>query len=117
LDPTSRNLLAVCHLRLSEAQQALDILRPMIFPDGGFLPKESAEPAWIVNFATAMILRGDLNAGRSALRWLKDPNHPEAVRLLGAVEAWKKSLGAGGRFKQAFGGGKSISLNFPPGVY
>jgi hypothetical protein len=37
--------------------------------------------------ATALIQRGDIEAGRSALRWLKDPNHPGAVRLRGALEA------------------------------
>ena len=116
---TPRNLLAVCYLRLGDPQRALDILRSMIFPDGGLLPKESAEPAWIVNFATAMVLRGDIEAGRRALRWLKDPVHPGAVRLLGAIEAWEKSPGAGGRFKRMFGGRpqKPIPLDFPPGVY
>jgi hypothetical protein len=77
------------------------------------------KPAWIVNFATALILRGDVDAGRSALRWLKDPNHPGALRLRGAIEACEKSLGAGVRFKRLFGGGSEqpIALDFPPGVY
>jgi Flp pilus assembly protein TadD len=118
-DNTLRNLLAVCNLRLGEAQQALDLLRPMIFPDGGFLPKESADPAWIVNFATALILRGDVEAARSTLSRLKDPAHPGAVRLHSAIETWEKSLGARGRFKRMFGGGsrKAFPPDFLPGVY
>ena len=117
-DNALQNLLAVAHLRLGEPQQALDILRPMIFGSGGMIPRENADPLWIVNFATALLLRGDAGACRSALGWLKDPKPLAAAQLVAAIDAWEKSLSRGAKFKRMLGADVGpVPLDFPPGAY
>jgi hypothetical protein len=62
----------------------------MIMP-GGLPPHEAAEPAWIVNFAAALILRGDIEAGRSersVMDW--SPERPIGAIINQRSRFWEK---------------------------
>jgi hypothetical protein len=116
VDARARNLEAVCRLRLGKPDEALDLLRPLLFPHDGFTPDESIPAAWIVNFATGLLLRGDVRASIEALHWVKDPRNPGANRLRAAIDDWRRSLTLRQRFVWWLGGSaRPIRLSFEPG--
>lgn len=107
----------VCALRLGRVQQAVDLLRPVLLPGGARIPTETTPDAWIVTYATALALDGDLRGAHAALRWVKVPGFPGKERLRRALEAWRKSLTWTEAARYSLGGPapRPFTVDFPPG--
>jgi hypothetical protein len=86
------NIRGVCLLRLGRHEEAVKLFRSMVFPDGAFTIPESVPASPRVNYVTALLLDGNVTVALSLLDQL-DRQHPEAIRLLGAVRDWKKRIG------------------------
>lgn len=109
--PGLANLRAVCALRLGKIADAIALIEPVVLPGGARLPAEDTPDAWIVTLATARVLSGDVRAGKTALRWVKNVNDESAERLRQAIARWKRS---GRLFKRPTG---PVQLDFPPGDF
>ena len=71
-DDRTRNLRAVCLLRLHRPGDALEALPPAVVPAGGPTPEDTTPDTWIRNYATAQFPAGDPRASRRSLAWVKN---------------------------------------------
>jgi tetratricopeptide (TPR) repeat protein len=90
-DGRTRNLRAVCLLRLGLPEEAREALHPALFPNGGAQPEETTPDSWIINYATAQFLSDDARACRRSLDWVKNANGRGVVRLRQALDNWERA--------------------------
>ena len=90
-DPMLTNAAGVCHLRAGRPAEAVEVFHGLCVGEGiGLRP--GASPLHVANFATALLLTGNLHGCRHHLQYVED-SHPVAVRLRSAIAAWEGSLG------------------------
>lgn len=117
-DPVLINAVGVCHLRAGRPDRAVEVFRGLCVGEGIGV-RSGASQLHVANFATALLLTGNLNACRHHLR-LVDPRHPVAVQLSGAISAWEASLGGWRRLLRRAGvyePKRPIELGSPPGSF
>ena len=113
-----QNARAVCLMRLGQAEDALRILNSLVFPHGGITINPDAPLQVKINYATALLMSGNLAGCLSALGELRDETHPSVERLRQAIAGWRKSQSWWRRFSMAVGMHPfdvKIPLAFPPG--
>lgn len=111
--PAARNARAVCHLLGGEYQAAIDLLRPLVFPQDGLMMSTDADPSWCANFALALLRRGSDAGFRAAVAQLAPPDHPAVRQLRALVEASTPRRTGLGRLLSLFTGPPPITI--PPG--
>ncbi len=112
------NARAVCLLRLGRPQEAARILGPLAYSNGGMMPNLEALLSVRVNYATALLLSGNISGCQGALRDLFREEHPSIDRLRGALAKWRKSQGLWRRLLMAVGVepyGARVVPDSPPG--
>jgi len=116
--PQWQNARGVCLLRLGRANEAVTILRDVVFPDNCICVPDDVPVLYRANFATAMILTRNIEAARHLLEHMDVHSHPYAEQLAAAFERWRKNhnwiqrlLGNLGWYPD-----ESISLDFPLGA-
>lgn len=115
--PDVSNARAVCLMRLGHCERAVAVYQEMLLK-GGVTVDPKAPVKHVVNFATALLLAGNVAGGISVLDDLGRTDHPGALRLRAAVQRWRKSLGIIRRLLFAVYGAvpeKPVVLDFPPG--
>jgi len=114
---TARNARAVCHLLGGEPQAAIDLLRPLVFPQDGLMMSTGADPSWCANFALALLRRGSDAGFRAAVAQLAPPDHPAVRRLRALVDAATPRRTGFGRLIGLFTGPPPVTLpvGFPVG--
>ena len=90
--PEIMNMRGVCLLRTGKAAQALDLFRPLVFP-GGFCLDTSVPLIYLTNYATALLLVGNVMIARETIGQVPDQRHEAVLRLRGAMARWKSRLG------------------------
>jgi hypothetical protein len=112
----ARNARGVCLMRLGQAAAAVDTLRGLAVARHLSL-KPEAPTLFKVNFATALLLSGNVSGGLGALVEVRDEQHPTVQKLRAAVERWKASMGFWKRLNWRMGGEieHPFTLDFPPG--
>ncbi len=113
-----QNARAACLMRLGQAEDALRILNSLIFPHGGVSINPDAPLRVKVNYATALLLSGNLAGCLAALGELRGETHPSVERLRQAIASWRKSQDFWCRFSMAIGMhpfNVKVPLDFPPG--
>ncbi|MFG0243399.1 MAG: hypothetical protein ACF8R9_11505 [Phycisphaerales bacterium JB054] len=117
-DPVLMNAAGVCHLRAGRPDRAVEVFRRLCVGEGiGIRP--DANQLHVANFATALLLSGNLNACRHHLR-LVDPRHPVAAQVSGAIAGWEASLGGWQRLLRRVGmyePKRPLELGSPPGSF
>jgi hypothetical protein len=116
-DAAVANAAGVCHLRAGRPDRAVAVLRDLCVGDGTDV-KHDASPLHVVNYATALLLTGNLSGYRHVLRSVAESQHPAAVRLSTATTVWERSLGRWRRLGMMLGVWTPklpIDLGFPPG--
>jgi hypothetical protein len=110
------NAVAVCQLRLGNAQVAMETLRGLVV-QGSIHLRDDAPAAFKLNFAVALLALGNLDGFLSALNEIGDDEHPSARKYREADRHWKANLTLGDRIKMIFGGSpaRPFALDFPPG--
>ena len=113
--PAARNARAVCLMMQGEYQRALDLLRPMIFPEDGLVMDPDADPAWRANFVLALLRAGSQDGFRTYADQLEPADHP-AVRAIRNLLSPPSRKGLG-RFLGFLGGPPLVALprDFPAG--
>jgi predicted Zn-dependent protease len=112
------NVRAVCLLRLGQPAQAMEVLRSLVVASGGFSLKQETPTALKVNFATALLLCGNVSGGEGTLDEIGDKQHPGVQQLREGLSAWQRSFTFWEKLRSWFLGdpGRSVTLSFPPGV-
>lgn len=116
--PLLQNARAVCLMRMDQADDALRLLTPLVFPRGGMAISHDVPLATKVNYITAMLLKGNLAGCSTVLGELRDEKSPAVERLRKALDDWKKSQGLGRRFLMLMGAypfNARVPLTFLPG--
>jgi hypothetical protein len=95
--PEMENARGVCLLRLGRLDEALEVLRNLIYQGLLDMP-EDAPALFQVNLAVAMLRANRIKSGALMIAdRLNGDEHPEAARLKAAVRQWKAGLGPLGR--------------------
>ncbi|MEI7837442.1 MAG: hypothetical protein WCK05_13670 [Planctomycetota bacterium] len=89
--PEILNMRGVCLLRTGKASKALDLFRPLVFP-GGFCLDTSAPLIYLTNYATALLLVGNVLIACETIAQVPDQRHEAVLRLRGALARWKNGL-------------------------
>lgn len=115
--PALRNAMGVCLMRAGKAAQAVDVYRDLLMIPGGISLKLDAPTLHAVNYATALLLMGNVSGCRTIVDDIPGAPHPSVVRLRAAIAAWKRTLSPIQRLRCALLGEapKPVSLDFPPG--
>src|SRR5262245_7973601 len=109
--------LGVCQLRLGNAKVAVDLFRGLVLASGGLVMRRDVPTVFQSNYATALLLSGNLPGGLSALHDITDQKAPGVRKLREAVDRWAKGLSFWQRVNWWLGGqpDKPLVLDFPPG--
>lgn len=112
----STNAVAVCLLRLGQADRAIELLRPLVLSGSLFL-RPDVPTAWKVNFATALLMTDNLFGCLQVLRDIRDEQHPSVQRLRGAFHRWQKGLPLWQKIQWFLGGhpARRVELDYLPG--
>lgn len=118
IDPVMMNAAGVCHLRAGRPTKAIEVFHRLCVGDGiGLRPGVS--PLHVANFATALLLVGNLHGCRHHLRHVEQ-SHPVAVQLQSAIAEWERSLRGWQRLLLPLGmcdPKRPIDLDSPPGAF
>lgn len=115
--PWAENARAVCLMRLGQPQQAVSIYRSLLLRSD-VLIREDAPAVFVVNFATALLLTGNIAGAISTLEEMPQKNDPGAGRLRKAIDRWRKSLSIVERLRFFFSdelANRPVRLDFEPG--
>lgn len=114
--PWVENARAVCLLRLGQPARAAEVLRGLVFDPSGLTVRTDADPAFLANYATALLLTGNTDGFHGMLNAVRDRGHPAVVRLTDAVRRWKAAMTWGEWVRSLLGApARPLTLDFPPG--
>jgi len=116
-DPEARNIQGVALLRLGHVDRALRVFESLVLGSNGVSPRKNVPDLVRTNFATALLLSGDVRECLRTLKELKNPGAYTAVCLQTAVRRWWKGLSLWQRLRWCLGGTphRPVKLDFPPG--
>src|SRR5262249_44239431 len=89
--PWAANALGVCQLRLGNAKSAVDVFRGLVLA-GGLTLRRAVPDVFKTNYATALLLSGNVSGGVRLLDEVGDEQSPAVRRLREAVRRWAESL-------------------------
>lgn len=116
-DPELLNATGVCYLRAGRPEKAVEVFHRLCVGEGLGL-RSDASPLHVANFATALLMAGNLNGCRHHLRFV-DRSHPVAVQVHAAIAGWEGSLGGWQRALLRLGmcePKRPLELGCPPGA-
>ncbi|MCB9854987.1 MAG: hypothetical protein H6818_04810 [Phycisphaerales bacterium] len=113
-----RNARGVVLMRLGRAEEAVSLFRSLTTNDTGLFLKKDAPIIFKTNYATALLLNGNVTGALVVLKEINDETHPGVVRLRTAIARWRKTLSLPRRVWMCLAGGspeKPIALDWVPG--
>lgn len=115
--PWTRNAVGVCQLRLGNASFAVDIFRGLAIDDKAFGLRDDAPVVFKTNFATAMLLAGNMEGCLNVLRELRKVQHPAVEKLQGAIHKWTETFSFIQKVMWWLGSSpaRPVFLDYPPG--
>jgi len=116
-DPAIKNALGVCLMRMGSLQPALSLLRGLVIASNGVTLSSSAPTSFKLNYATALLLNGQITGCSEVLAEIHDNADPTVQQLRGEIRKWKQSLTVWQRLRWIWGDDidKPITLGFPAG--
>lgn len=119
-DPELRNAKGVCLLRMGEYKAAMPVLRELVYNAGSVWVRPEAPTPHKVNFATALLLTGNLVGCKDMLAQAMDDQHPGVMRMRACLRRWEKGLTWWQWLNWKFGGVSEsmgqVPLDFEPGL-
>lgn len=115
--PSWQNARAVCLMRLGKAEEAIHVLRSIVFPGNSVYPPDDVPALYRANFVTAMLLKHPVGTVLNFTEHLNADEHPYVRQLLAALRHWRKSLTLRERILWAFGyyPSRPFPFDFRPG--
>lgn len=114
-----RNATGVALMRLGRAEAAVELFRKLTTNDSGLFLRKEAPIEIKVNYATALILAGNVTGALVVLDEINDDRHPGVGRLRNAIARWRTSLSFGQRLWMAISGcnpNRPVELDAAPGT-
>jgi hypothetical protein len=114
--PDMENARGVCLMRLGKIEEALSVLREVVFQ--GYICMPSDTPVlYQINFATAMLLSNHKDGAFSILNKLDKKVYPQLVKIKDVVRRWVRSLNFIEKCGYYFGlyPNKPVTIDFVPG--
>lgn len=116
-----RNARGVCLLRLGCYTEAIQWYRATLLRSGSITMRSDLPTYLKTNFATALLLAGQIEGCISALTEAQDDRNPVVVRLQSNLKKWAKQLTMGQWLSWKFGtldpAHANVTLDFAPGVF
>jgi len=120
-DVATRNALGVCLLRAGKIDNALRIFRGFVLGSGGVSERSDSPAIYKRNFATTLLLAGQVAGCLDTLRNSGDPEHPRAVEIRTAIKRWERSLSFFRRWdwklNQIEPRNRRVEIDFVPGEF
>ena len=115
--PWIDNARGVCMLRLGRLEEAAKLFAKLTFRAGSVSLTTNAPVVHLTNYATAMMMAGNMDAALTVLNQIPDQQHSAVVKIQAAAAAWRRKLGLLGRIRCAVGLHPSTPATFqdPPG--
>ncbi|GAA4421599.1 hypothetical protein [Bremerella cremea] len=116
-----KNAKGVCLLRLGKFDAAVTLYREIVFNAGCVWVRPEVPIFFKVNFATALVLSGNIDGGSNILAQSMDENNEAARRLRSCLQSWRRSYPLWKKIFWAVGLGPAntapLTLDFEPGVF
>ena len=87
-----RNAYGVGLMRAGEFNTAIDVFRSLVLDSSGVCVKPDVPDTVLVNYATALLLARNVTGCVEALKDVRVQNHAGVIRLLSAINEWKKQM-------------------------
>jgi|GEM_PF-1567620 len=91
-DPRLKNAYGVCLLRLGEPARAVSTFRELALQSGGICLRPDVPLLFKTNYATALILAGNIAGGVSILREVRQPDDPGVQKIEAALHCWRDQM-------------------------
>lgn len=91
-DITEKNAIAVCQLRLGNYDGAINILQGVIYYEHSIVMRDNVPLVHKINFATALLLKGNIGGCETMLSQLSEVTHPVIFNLHKSIMEWRKGL-------------------------
>ncbi len=118
--PWSLNARAVCLLRSSRADQALQVYRTFVLSSGGIFLRPDVPTVYKTNYALTLLILGIPSGCLAALSEIEVDNE-RARQMRECIRAWEKTLPLWPWFNWKFGRvdprGYPIAIDFPAGDF
>ncbi len=101
-------------LRKDNIPAALELLRPLVFPNERSAMDDSADPAWCANFCLALLLARNQDAFVEHVPHLKPTSHPAVRCLSDALNSWQRTCKNLPALRRLLG--QKPPLTLPPGT-
>lgn len=110
------NAHGVCLMRLGRYDEAVKVLRNLVYPSGSFAMARDVPEVAKVNLATALLLSQSVDGCQAILSQLDGRENPTVLKLQAAIAAWKRKLSLFQRLQCLWGNPNvPVSLDFPLG--
>lgn len=120
-DIALKNAKGVCLLRLGQYAAAVSLFREIVFKAGCVWVRPDAPTCCKVNFATSLLLTGNMEGGIDVLREAVDESFPAVQRLRMCLRRWKSHFPLWKKIVWALGLGPAnqapFTLDFQPGIF
>lgn len=93
--PAETNALGVCLLRLGKHQEAIQLFRGLVLPNGGVLTSNDVPASYRLNFASALLADGNYDGFLSLLNGVEPYDHAEVKRLRDTHAQWLQTISFG----------------------
>ena len=114
--PELKNALGVCLMRDGKIDQAMQVLRELVFGKLICIPSDTP-PLYQANYATVLLCKQYNQVAIGIIRNLPTSAHPYIVQLRWCIGQWQKKLPFGRRMlsRVGFYPAAAIPLTMPPG--
>lgn len=120
-NPSVKNALAVCLMRVGQVDEAVKLLRSLTLNPGSTWERPDVPSMYKRNFATALLLAGLPSGCVSVIRSTDEREHPRAIQIEKDIRAWAKTLSFWKRWdwrlNQVDPAGARVCISFVPGEF
>lgn len=111
------NAYGVCLMRLGRIDEATAVFRKLVASGAGFSIDTDTPTVFQTNYGMALLLGKHVDGCVGVLNQIKDQAHPAVIKIRGAIEEWKRTLGSVRRFLALLLGlpDATVPTAFPPG--
>ncbi len=115
--PWAVNATGVCLLRLGDVRGAIELFRGLVLAPGGLVLRRDVPTAFKTNFATALLLDGNVAGCISVLAEVREEGHPAVRRLRAALRGWQAGMSFWEKVRWHLGSppDRAVELGFDPG--
>lgn len=115
--PWAANATGVCLLRLGDTRRAIELFRGLVLGQGGLVLRWDVPTEFKTNFATALLMDGNVPGCTSVLAEVRGDDHPAVRKLRAPIRRWQEGMSLWEKVCWHFGSppDRPVELGFEPG--